>query len=58
VVHPHRLFEPTGTSFAQFIARRRLLRCQPALTGPTGTGRSVADIAFGRGFTPAAFYVH
>jgi AraC-like DNA-binding protein len=48
--HLHLLFEPTGTSFAQHVAQRRLLQCRAALTSPTGTGRSVADIAFGWGF--------
>jgi transcriptional regulator GlxA family with amidase domain len=46
----HLLFEPTGTSFAQYVARRRLLQCRAALVGPTGARRSVADIAFGWGF--------
>jgi AraC-like DNA-binding protein len=57
VRHLHLLFEPTGTSFAQYIARRRLLQCRAALTSPTGTQRSVADIAFGWGFNSlATFY--
>jgi AraC-like DNA-binding protein len=55
--HLHLLFEPTGTSFAQYVAQRRLLQCRAALTSPTGTGRSVADIAFGWGFNSlATFY--
>jgi AraC-like DNA-binding protein len=53
----HLLFEPTGTSFAQYVARLRLLRCRAALAGPTGAIRSVADIAFGWGFNSlATFY--
>src|SRR5262249_21685259 len=44
VRHLHLLFEPTGISFAQHIAQRRLLHCRAALAGPTGTRRSVADI--------------
>ena len=53
----HLLFEPTGTSFAQYVARRRLLQCRAALTSPTSTRRSVADIAFGWGFNSlATFY--
>jgi AraC-like DNA-binding protein len=57
VRHLHLLFEPTGTSFAQYVARRRLLQCRAALTSPTGIGRSVADIAFGWGFNSlATFY--
>jgi AraC-like DNA-binding protein len=55
--HLHMLFEPIGTSFAQYVARRRLLQCRAALASPTGTGRSVADIAFGWGFNSlATFY--
>jgi AraC-like DNA-binding protein len=57
VRHLHLLFEPTGTSFAQYVARRRLLQCRAALASPTGTRRSVADIAFGWGFNSlATFY--
>jgi AraC-like DNA-binding protein len=57
VRHLHLLFEPTGTSFAQHVARRRLLQCRAALASPIGTGRSVADIAFGWGFNSlATFY--
>jgi AraC-like DNA-binding protein len=57
VRHLHLLFEPTGASFAQHVARRRLLQCRAALASPAGTGRSVADIAFGWGFNSlATFY--
>jgi AraC-like DNA-binding protein len=57
VRHLHLLFEPTGVSFAQYVARQRLLQCRTALTSPTGTRRSVADIAFGWGFNSlATFY--
>jgi AraC-like DNA-binding protein len=57
VRHLHLLFEPTGTSFAQHVARRRLLQCRAALASPAGTARSVADIAFGWGFKSlATFY--
>jgi AraC-like DNA-binding protein len=56
VRHLHLLFEPTGISFAQYVARRRLLQCRAALTSPVGAGRSVADIAFGWGFNLATFY--
>jgi AraC-like DNA-binding protein len=57
VRHLHLLFEPTGTSFAQYVAQRRLLQCRAALASPTGAGRSVADIAFGWGFNSlATFY--
>jgi AraC-like DNA-binding protein len=57
VGHLHRLFEPTGTSFAQYVRRRRLLKCRDTLASATGLGRSVADIAFGWGFNSlATFY--
>ena len=32
----HLLFEPTGTSFAQFVTQRRLLQGRAALASPTG----------------------
>ena len=55
--HLHLLFEPTGISFAHYVAQRRLLQCRAALTSPTGVARSVADIAFGWGFNSlATFY--
>ena len=57
VRHLHLLFEPTGTSFAQYVAQRRLFQCRDTLTSPTGASRSVADIAFGWGFNSlATFY--
>jgi AraC-like DNA-binding protein len=53
----HRLFEPTGGSFARYVLRQRLLKCRDAVAGATGTGRSVVDIAFGWGFNSmATFY--
>jgi AraC-like DNA-binding protein len=52
----HMLFEPTGTSFARYVARRRLRQCRDALTSPAGIGRSVADIAFGWGFNSVATF--
>jgi AraC-like DNA-binding protein len=45
----HLLFEPTGTSFAQYVLRRRLEECRAALLDPVG-GRSVTDIALRFGF--------
>ena len=55
--HLHLLFEPTGTSFAQYVTQRRLLQCRIAITSATGASRSVADIAFGWGFNSlATFY--
>jgi AraC-like DNA-binding protein len=53
----HRLFEPSGMSFARYVLRQRLLRCRDTIAGATGTGRSVIDIAFGWGFNSmATFY--
>ena len=53
----HRLFEPSGRSFARYVLRQRLLRCRDTIAGATGTGRSVIDIAFGWGFNSmATFY--
>jgi len=57
VRHLHLLFEPTGTSFAQYLAQQRLLQCRSVLTSAAGASRSVADIAFGWGFNSlATFY--
>ena len=51
------LFAPTGTGFARYVLRQRLLKCRDTIAGATGTGRSVADIAFGWGFSSmATFY--
>ena len=55
----HLLFEPTGTSFAQHVSRRRL--CGAAPGGPRQSdqafGDPIADIAFGWGFSSiATFY--
>ena len=53
----HRLFEPSGSTFARYVLRQRLLRCRDTIAGATGTGRSVIDIAFGWGFNSmATFY--
>lgn len=55
--HLHLLFEPTGTSFAHYVAQRRLFQRRAVLTSPTDVHRSVADIAFGWGFNSlATFY--
>ena len=50
------LFEPTGTGFARYMLRQRLLKCRDTIAGATGTGRSVADIAFGWGFGSMATF--
>jgi AraC-like DNA-binding protein len=53
----HRLFERSGSTFARYALRQRLLRCRDTIAGATGTGRSVLDIAFGWGFNSmATFY--
>lgn len=53
----HRLFEPSGSTFARYVLRQRLLQCRDTIAGATGTGRSVIDIAFGWGFNSmATFY--
>ncbi|HTW26532.1 MAG TPA: helix-turn-helix domain-containing protein [Acetobacteraceae bacterium] len=53
----HRLFEPSGSTFARYVLRQRLLRCRDSIAEATGTGRSVVDIAFGWGFNSmATFY--
>ncbi len=50
----HLLFEPGGTTFAQYVMKRRLEECRTALQ--TGE-RSVVDIAFAWGFNSlATFY--
>jgi AraC-like DNA-binding protein len=45
----HLAFEPTGTSFAQHVMRRRLQECRAALERPAAT-RSIIDVAFAWGF--------
>ena len=46
----HLAFEPTGTSFAEHVTRRRLQECRAALERPTAT-RSITDVAFAWGFS-------
>ena len=46
----HLAFEPTGTSFAEHVTRRRLQECRAALERPAGT-RSITDVAFAWGFS-------
>ena len=53
----HMLFEPTGSTFGQYVLRQRLLQCRDGIAGATGTTRKVVDIAFGWGFNSmATFY--
>ncbi|HEY1933343.1 MAG TPA: helix-turn-helix domain-containing protein [Acetobacteraceae bacterium] len=51
----HLAFEPTGTSFARYVLRRRLEACRDALLA--NQNRPVIDIAFAWGFgTLSGFY--
>jgi AraC-like DNA-binding protein len=45
----HLLFEPSGTTFGQYVVRRRLEECRAALMNPISS-RSVTDVAFAWGF--------
>jgi AraC-like DNA-binding protein len=52
----HALFEPTGTTFARHVQRRRLEECRSALlNNPT---RPVIDIAFAWGFGTLSNFYH
>jgi AraC-like DNA-binding protein len=51
----HVLFEPGGTSFAQYLLSRRLEECKVALLNPIRR-RSVTDIAFAWGFNSLATF--
>jgi AraC-like DNA-binding protein len=51
----HKLFEPTATSFAQYVLTRRLEECRAALTN-SKSERSVTDIAFAWGFNSLATF--
>jgi AraC-like DNA-binding protein len=53
----HMLFEREALSFARYLTDRRLNACLAALQSPSAAHRSVADIAFGFGFSSmATFY--
>jgi AraC-like DNA-binding protein len=45
----HLAFEPTGTSFAEHVMRRRVQECRTALER-SASARSVTDVAFAGGF--------
>src|SRR5271166_3329656 len=49
----HLLFEPSETTFAQYVVKRRLEECRTALQA---SGRSVTDIAFAWGFNSLATF--
>ncbi len=51
----HRLFEPSGTTFAQYVTRRRLEECRAAIMNPT-RDRAVTDIALAWGFASFATF--
>ena len=52
----HLLFEPSGTTFAQYVLRRRLEECRATLMNPIAS-RSIIDVAFAWGFNSlATFY--
>ncbi|MGH3277866.1 MAG: helix-turn-helix domain-containing protein [Trebonia sp.] len=52
----HGLFSSQGTTVSTVIRTRRLERCYDVLASPGETGRSVAAIARGSGFTDAAHF--
>ena len=52
----HLLFLPSPQSFAQYLLRQRLEACMATLSNPLGTRRSVADIAFGWGFSSLSVF--
>jgi AraC-like DNA-binding protein len=45
----HLAFEPSGTSFAEHVTRRRIQECRAALERPAAA-RSITDVAFAWGF--------
>ena len=51
----HLLFEPSGTSFAKYVLRRRLEECRATLANPVAD-RSVTDIALAWGFRSLATF--
>lgn len=54
--HIHRLFKTEALSLSQYIWQQRLDACGRDLLDPCQAGRSVGDIAFGRGFNDAAHF--
>lgn len=53
----HALFQPTNTTFSQYVLRQRLLHCRSEIGAATGSNRSVTDIALGWGFSSmSTFY--
>jgi len=54
--HIHRVFKSEPLTPSQYIWERRLEACSRDLLDPRLAGRSVADIAYGRGFNDAAHF--
>lgn len=52
----HRVFKNEAMTPAQYIWERRLEACSRDLLDPRLAGRSVSEIAFGRGFSDAAHF--
>jgi AraC-like DNA-binding protein len=52
----HRLFAAEGTSFMRWVIEQRLEACRRDLADPLQLGRSVSDIALGRGFSDLAHF--
>jgi AraC family transcriptional regulator, positive regulator of tynA and feaB len=52
----HSLFESTGESVMRHVQRRRLERCRDDLADPARGRRSIADIAFGWGFSDLSHF--
>jgi AraC-like DNA-binding protein len=51
----HVLFEPSSTTFGEYVRQRRLEECHAALMNPIGD-RSVTDIALAWGFNSLATF--
>jgi AraC-like DNA-binding protein len=56
VGHLHRLFRDTGTTVNRSLVDLRVQRCAADLRDPRLRHRSVAEIAYGRGFKDAAHF--
>ena len=52
----HLLFQPGGETFARYLTQRRLAACRATLSNPSSLGRSVADVAFGWGFSSLSVF--
>lgn len=52
----HSLFRPASQSFGQYLMRQRLNACMADLSVQSSVRRSVADIAFGSGFSSLSVF--